>query len=552
MVRTMSGRAKLKLGLLLNSFDVPAWQSAALSAIVKSGVAEFVVVVLGDAANGTTHSDNSRFAYEVFNKLDEAIFCRAPNALTRVSLGEILAGVPVVMVTPTREASTDSFRAEDITRLRDYDLDVIVNIGFRRLQGEVLAAARFGVWYYEHGDNRVARGGPPGFWEVIERRPETGSALCLANDAFPNGWVIYRSRFLTYPFSPARNRQTSFWASSSFLSRQVKRLYALGWDGFLAETGRFNSDFDFYDHPRHHVPSNLASLQLYSRLAARQLLELSRRVLCKDKWCLFFALTNDRSLSFEQFKKLAPPRDRFWADPNVIRRGDRYFVFVEEYPYHTRKGHIAVIEMDSEGHHRESIPVLERDYHLSYPFVFDYDNKYYMVPESAENRSIDIYECGEFPRRWNYKMTLMDNVKAVDSTLFHHEGKWWLFTALAEHEGAFPEVELFLFYSESLLTTRWTPHPLNPIVSDVTTARPAGRLFLRDGRVYRPSQDCSRSYGYGFNINEVVCLSEAEYVEKTVAAVKPHWDRRLSACHTYSSAGGLVVIDGLYRAGKLT
>ena len=538
---------KLKLGLLLNSFDVPAWQSVALDRVVKSAVAEFVVVLLEEAVDGTMHPDVSQLAYDAFNKLDEAIFCREPNAHTRVNLRESLAGVPVVNVMPTSEGATDAFRAEDIALLRGYDLDIIIKTGFRRLQGEILAAANFGVWYYEHGDNRVARGGPPGFWEVIERKPETGASLCLANDVFPNGRAIYRSRFLTYPFSPARNRQTSLWASSSFLSRQIRRLHQLGWHGFLAETEKFNGDFDFYDHPLYRIPSNLAAIRSYSRLAGRQLLELCRRALCKDKWCLFFALTNDRSLSFEHFEKLAPPKDCFWADPNVIRRGDSYFLFVEEYPYHRKKGHIAVIEMDSEGRHAESVPVLVKDYHLSYPFVFACENRYFMVPESAENRSIDIYECGEFPRVWNHKMTLMNDVKAVDTTLFHYDGKWWLFTALAEHEGAFPEVELFLFYSDTLLTTQWTPHPLNPVVSDVTTARPAGKLFIRDGRVYRPSQDCSRSYGYGFNINEVTCLSETGYVEKTVAAVKPHWDRRLSASHTYSAVEGLVVIDGLYR-----
>jgi hypothetical protein len=207
--------------------------------------------------------------------------------------------------------------------------------------------------------------------------------------------------------------------------------------------------------------------------------------------------------------------------------------------------------MDKQGNCREAVPVLSEDHHLSYPFVFEHKNKYYMVPESADKNSIDLYECVEFPTRWKFKMSLMRDVKAVDTTLFFYGGKWWLFTGLAENVGAFPEVELFLFYSDDLFTTRWISHPLNPVISGVASARPAGRLFIKNGKIFRPSQDCSKSYGYGFNINEITCLNEQEYQEKKVAAVKPHWDPKLIATHTYTQVGELTVIDGLSMRSKL-
>jgi len=71
------------------------------------------------------------------------------------------------------------------------------------------------------------------------------------------------------------------------------------------------------------------------------------------------------------------------------------------------------------------------------------------------------------------------------------------------------------------------------------------------GKIYRPSQDCSKTYGYGFNINEVVCLSETDYLEKKVLSVKPNWDNRLIATHTFTRVEGLHFTDALIRRSKL-
>jgi hypothetical protein len=177
--------------------------------------------------------------------------------------------------------------------------------------------------------------------------------------------------------------------------------------------------------------------------------------------------------------------------------------------------------------------------------------KYFMVPEAAENRTIDLYECAEFPRQWKFKTNLMKNVKAVDTTLFHYNGKWWLFTGMAENEGSFPLVELFLFFSGDLFAGEWDSHPLNPIVSDIKKSRPAGRLFTRNGKIFRPSQDCSKFYGYGFDLNEVLLLSETEYLEKRMTSVRPHWDKKIQGTHTFSREGELTIIDAFMRRRKL-
>jgi hypothetical protein len=174
-----------------------------------------------------------------------------------------------------------------------------------------------------------------------------------------------------------------------------------------------------------------------------------------------------------------------------------------------------------------------------------------MVPESAANQSIDLYECVEFPKKWEYRMSLMKNIKAVDTTLCFYQDKWWLFTGISENEGSFPEVELFLFYTDDLFSGHWKPHRLNPIISDARNARPAGRIVLRDGKLFRPSQDCSRSYGYGFDLNEILVLSESEYIEESVFSVRPNWDKKVMGTHTYGAEGRLRIIDAYTTRQKL-
>jgi hypothetical protein len=253
---------------------------------------------------------------------------------------------------------------------------------------------------------------------------------------------------------------------------------------------------------------------------------------------------------FKDFKKIVPPKDRFWADPNVVQKDNRYFVFIEEYALKTKKGHLSVFEVDQSGKHSLPVRILEKEYHLSYPFVFESNGRYYMVPESAENKTIDLYECTEFPYKWVQKMSLKENIKAVDTTLLFYQGKWWLFTGISENEDSFPEVELFLFFSDDLFTRDWKPHPLNPIISDVKRARPAGRIFMKDRKLFRPSQDCSKTYGYGFDLNEIKILSETEYVEESAVAVRPDWDKNIFATHTYGIEGQFQIIDACSKRRK--
>ena len=99
------------------------------------------------------------------------------------------------------------------------------------------------------------------------------------------------------------------------------------------------------------------------------------------------------------FRIIHPPKNRFYADPFLFEKNGRHFLFFEDYSYSSRKGVISCLELNDEHGSDQPVTVLERRYHLSYPFVFECDGEIYMLPETGENNCVELYRAPEFPFR---------------------------------------------------------------------------------------------------------------------------------------------------------
>jgi hypothetical protein len=268
-----------------------------------------------------------------------------------------------------------------------------------------------------------------------------------------------------------------------------------------------------------------------------------------DQWVIMIAReTGYDSLQWPNLRPLVPEKDRYWADPFIVQRDDRYYVFLEEKLYATGLGRIACLTLDPAGGLLSNQVVLTRPYHLSYPFVFEQGGDLYLIPETAGNRTIELYRCAHFPDRWEFVRTLMTDIYAVDTTLLEHEHRWWLF-ANVKQEGGSSLDALHLYNAASLFAKEWTPHPGNPVVRDIRSARPAGRIFAQGGKLIRPSQDSSRRYGYALKFNLIRKLDENEYQEEVLSVFEPR-GRGVLATHTFNQAGKWTVIDAIVRRKK--
>jgi hypothetical protein len=167
----------------------------------------------------------------------------------------------------------------------------------------------------------------------------------------------------------------------------------------------------------------------------------------------------------------------------------------------------------------------------------------YMVPESVANGTVDLYRCTRFPDHWEVVKELLRD-RAVDTTVWVDDGLCWFFVTLQEPRGF--GTQLWLFYASDV-AGNWSSHPANPISTDVRNSRGAGAIFRRNGKLFRPSQDCSRHYGFSLTLNEIVVLDRERYEERSCVTVTPTWAPRLVGTHTYSHAGQVEIIDGCAR-----
>lgn len=230
-----------------------------------------------------------------------------------------------------------------------------------------------------------------------------------------------------------------------------------------------------------------------------------------------------------------------WADPCVIEDHGRRLLFVEEGTPDAPKAHIACIEWPDDGPLRHLGIVLDRPWHLSFPQVFRWEGQWYMTVESGQSRRVTLYRELAFPLQWEPVADLVVDRTCVDPVLYHHGDHWYLFANVSESGGSTWD-ELFLFVADDL-NGPYRPHPANPIVADVHHARMAGRLFVHDGRLVRPAQECAPAYGTAVVFNEVLELSPTVYHERRLGRLGHEWGEGLDGCHTYSATATLEVLD---------
>jgi hypothetical protein len=530
-----------------------------LDQISRSDYAEIVVIVKnGDFKESTDSSlqklvkNRRHLLYILLARFDAWSGKPKPDPMAVIDIGTHFPNVRRISVSPKETPFSHYLSEDDAELVRSFDLDVLIRLGFKIIRGDFLKCAKYGIWSYHHGDNRINRGVPPGFWEVFEQWPATGVVLQVLTEDLDGGLILSRSYSQTNFSLVSRNVSNHYWKSLSLLPRALKQLHRWGPERFFAKVKEANQHPEFYSRRLRLLPGNFEVVRLALIHYWRYLWIKLTSFFYFKQWILLYDITRDgrMSRSFWRFKKIIPNRNLGWGDPFVVFRNNQYYVFLEELPGDTNKGHISYMTIDRNGNRSEPKKILEKPYHLSYPFVFVHEGTDYMIPESFENGTIDLYRCVEFPDKWQFQMTLMRNVRAVDSTVIQHEGRWWLFANIRENEGAASEDELFLFYALDLLTEDWTPHPMNPIVSDVRSARPAGRIFEHEGKLYRPSQNNSRFYANGMKINHIVKLSTTEYEETCVSEIDPGWDKSVLGTHTLNHACGLTVIDGIQKRNR--
>jgi hypothetical protein len=547
---------KLKIGLLIDSYNLVLWEFILIKKLIESNYASVELVIVNTSIKPKKTFDKILFnkfkflIFSLYNLFDQYFFKIEHDAFEKIDATSLLEKIKTINVEPIKSFSSDIINGKDNEQIKNNNLDVLIRFGFGILKGDILKAAKYGIWSYHHGDSKVNRGAPSCFWEVFENIDITGSTLQILSEELDAGRILFKSYSSTNKVSVHRNRNNSYWKSLSFLLRKLEELHSVGGEEFLRRVDKENQFPNFYSNKLNSV--NNITNWIMTKYLFIHLFRLIKRKFSQfffnDQWSLSYIIGKGLSKSFWQFKIIHPPKNSFFADPFIIKKHENYFIFIEEFDKTKSKGHISMIEMNPDGQYKSPIKIIDQQYHLSFPFIVESKDNYYLIPESRSNNTIEIYKCISFPTQWEYLTNLMEEIEAVDTVVFFYNNKWWLFTNIIENKGSSSLDELFLFYSDDLVSKKWTKHPKNPIVSDVRKSRSAGNIFIDNNVILRPSQDSSKRYGYGIKINEIKKLSETEYEEIEVDSIYPDWSRNIIATHTVNNVDDLTVIDGLIRS----
>ncbi len=564
----------LRVGLLLDSPSVSAAVAEVIHDITRSDFARIELLVYNSPSQSPVSppARASRFstlwrilrdrkqrrllAWTLYNKLDLRFSRIEEDPLAEIDCTDILCGIEALRVTPITKGFVHRFPSEAIEEIRASDLDVLLRFGFNILRGDILSAARYGIWSFHHGDNDYYRGGPAHFWEMYEHNPLVGVILQVLTDDLDAGTVLIKGLFHGEPgISLRRNRLQPYWGSTHFVIEKLWQLHRYGWEHVQAKI--IPSAPYLGKRKIYRTPDNTELMGWvvppFIRKTSGRVWRILRRDQKQAHWRMAFRPASGTPLfqsghpGMRGFQWVESPAGQFYADPFLVEVDSKHWIFFENYSYVEKRGVLSCAELSADGRLDTPRLALDTGKHASYPYIFSENGSIYMVPETREHEVVFLFRCVRFPDEWKVEAELFHG-SAVDTSLCKHNGLWWFFVTVLEPRGG--GLALYLFFSRSL-TGNWQYHPANPISVDVRNARGAGGIRVWDGKLIRPSQDCSRRYGYAINFAEILKLGPTQYEERSIVTLTPDWQPGLLAMHTYNRAGSFEVIDGLtLRSGR--
>ena len=264
-----------------------------------------------------------------------------------------------------------------------------------------------------------------------------------------------------------------------------------------------------------------------------------------------------------------PGREGFWyADPLLYRRDGGRWLFAEAMDRAAGKGRIEVCRLADDGTAEPWQTVLEEDFHLSFPMVFDWNGDTWMIPESGADHSLRLYRCREFHTGWELVQRFAVQEELCDAILVDRTPD--ALTLLCSETK--PDNQLFVRYRR--YTLRKTPPPAPPLPDTEPPAAPegpfellpdeafnlqhrafdltsrnAGPLFVLDGQVIHPTQVSTR-VDYGVYLQ---FLARRGSSEVPLCAAMPRSVQiegldpaDIIGVHTYSRDDTLEIIDARY------
>lgn len=518
----------LKIGIIVDELSVKFPYSQIIKNLMNSGVGiDLVIYQKIEHRKASTYSD---LLFRGVRKLESFFF---PKLKERFNFAS--EKIPILRVFPNISPSGFVYRYSDtdLEKIRDYKLDVIVRAGSGILRGGILShASRLGIFSLHHGDPQRYRGGPPGFWEIIGRRRESGFMIQKLTADLDGGEVLYQDAILT----------------SRVYSKNLLNLYAASVDPFVSVL-KSNShlygsqkDVSVYSARLYTNPGVFDTLRyIYSVICYA--LQRTAGILFKRDWqwmIHYFTSSLDRA-ELRRGKILIPPRDRFYADPFPVERGGSSYIYFEELKYSARIGTISCYDVRNDRYYRD---VVRENFHLSFPVIFEFNNIMFMTVESSQNKDLRLYECLEFPDKWRLRTQLLRDAILLDPIVVKDQDQCYVIAnSKKTSESAAFDLKV---YALRYVAPHFKLIPLDVVNSHHKGSRNGGYLYTGTRHIRVIQNADFDTYGKSISLLEFN-ITGNQYSEKFVDHIDDLPVQGAKGIHTLNNAANFIVFDSVRR-----
>ncbi len=239
----------------------------------------------------------------------------------------------------------------------------------------------------------------------------------------------------------------------------------------------------------------------------------------------------------ESFIPLINQKNSWHADPFIYERDNELYLFTEIYDCKKDIGKISCSKIIyGENRYFDEKIIIDYKTHLSFPYVFKYNNKLYLLIESSQSRELPLFDISSDPYCPVFVRNIFEGIDFVDCCLLEKEKNVFLFGYSEEKKAG-----LYCFLDKDFKA-----------ISDIQymdkslKTRPAGG-FCDFGR---PAQNNEKKYGesivfydYLFNGNNYtetinskdIKVDKIKFIDGTKICAKK--------VHTYNSTENFEVID---------
>lgn len=419
------------------------------------------------------------------------------------------------------------FDNKSISRVKGLKLDLILRFSSKILRGKILNVSKNGIISFHHGDNDYFRGGPAGFWEIYNKINKTGFIIQKLTRNLDNGKIIFKGWFKTENYFLLNQINVKF-RSNQYLKKILNDFYKFRSFNYL---NKRKLKSRIYKNPNF-----FQVFKYFFKIALRRSFKKNY-----EPWNIAAFKGPPSKVIHNKSIKFNKEKNFFYADPFIISNHNENYIFTEKFDLKNKKGKIVVLKIEN-GKLNEIGDAIVEKFHLSYPFVFQINKKFYLIPDSSSNKDIRVYISNSFPLGWRLLKVIKKNIYATDTTLIKNKNNWYIFTNINNSNFGDLNSELHIFFSNNPITKQWKAFTNNPIILDPDLARNGG--FIKYGKTINRVYQKHNFNDYGNCIGiDFIYKRKPNFISMKKRNIKLKYLNQLSKTHHLNFNGQWSVYD---------